>query len=150
MCRIDRSATTASCASSSSSRNVDLSPGISPSWRCTIVRQGTSGVLARCSRLLARDTTVCVCIMYIYRCRFSVIPFASCRDPKEEQERFQESLSVTCRDYGLRRKIIPRLCSRFLCRFHREHETDRSTDPLIKTDGTLKLREEHCDACLCF
>jgi len=137
----------ASCASSFPSRNADLSPGISPSWCCcTIARRGT--LVEWCTTDIrassVRDATVY---------RFSVIPFASfsCRGPKEEQKRFQESLSVTCRDYGLRRKIVPCLSSRFLCGFHLEHETDRSTDPLIKTDEISKpRRKERCDACLCF
>lgn len=66
----------------------------------------------------------------VYRYRFSVIPFASfscAAAPKKSRNahRFQESLSVTCRDYGLRRKIVPRLCSSFICGFYREHEIDR-------------------------
>lgn len=91
--RVDRSATTASCASSSQPRNADLSPGISSS--CTTARRGTfsSGVRNRSSHPLARDVTV-------YRCRFSVIPLASC-GPKEEQERATIWRAIICDVPGL-------------------------------------------------
>lgn len=102
VCRIDRSATTASCASSSPSRNADLSPGISLSWCCCWCDDRSS----RDIHEYTTDSVVCIFpSKTVYRCRFSVIPTFSLRflyrGSKEDQERAPISRVIICDVPGL-------------------------------------------------
>jgi len=105
---------------------------------------------------------VCVCVyiyiyIYIYILYINIYIWVfrnSLRFVPRSQRRAETILRVIICDVpGLwfTSKNHSRLCSRFLCGFHREHETDQSTDPLIKIDGTPKLRrEERCDTVCVF
>lgn len=149
--RVDRSATTTittttstgSYTSSSVARNADLSPGYRQVGKCRTIAllsrermllDETGDYAKRCKPAFARSASVWI---QVSRNPFRFFVRAVPQGRMGTSHRFQESLSVTCRDYGYVEKSFP-VRARALSLRLPPRARDRSTCLLKSTRSPLR------------